>query len=177
MRTRRPNGFTLVEILIVVVILGILAAIVVPQFTNASNEAVKGAIQSQIQTIDSQIELFRVQHQGAFPNDEDALGEDEVAMGAGEDEASNFGWGVMVSNQYLKEAPFNGYTRSSVVVAGTQGDSLGATRDSDEGWFFDDSDGFLVFAAAYDPDTNLLAHEDGFEAGGGEGGGEEPPAP
>jgi prepilin-type N-terminal cleavage/methylation domain-containing protein len=38
MKTKR-SGFTLVEILIVVVILGILAAIVIPQFTEASTEA------------------------------------------------------------------------------------------------------------------------------------------
>ncbi len=37
-RTRK-SGFTLVEILIVVIILGILAAIVIPQFTNASQDA------------------------------------------------------------------------------------------------------------------------------------------
>ncbi|MCC7406490.1 MAG: prepilin-type N-terminal cleavage/methylation domain-containing protein, partial [Phycisphaeraceae bacterium] len=39
---RRKSGFTLIEILIVVVILGILAAIVIPQFTNAS-ETAKGS--------------------------------------------------------------------------------------------------------------------------------------
>ena len=39
MRNRVSKAFTLVEILIVVVILGILAAIVIPQFTNASQEA------------------------------------------------------------------------------------------------------------------------------------------
>ena len=35
----RKKGFTLVEILIVVIILGILAAIVIPQFANASGDA------------------------------------------------------------------------------------------------------------------------------------------
>jgi len=39
MRTNKNSGFTLVEILIVVVILGILAAIVIPQFSQASLEA------------------------------------------------------------------------------------------------------------------------------------------
>lgn len=176
MRTRRPNGFTLVEILIVVVILGILAAIVVPQFTNASNEAVKGALQSQLQTIDSQIELFRVQHQGALPNDDTSFtaaetAEGAVAVGSGTDEASGFGWGIMVSSKYLKEAPFNGYTGSAVIAAGDEADSLAATRDTDEGWYFDDSAGFVVFAAGYEPETNLLAHEEGFGASAGGGGG------
>ncbi|MHC5165655.1 MAG: type IV pilin protein [Planctomycetota bacterium] len=36
---RNKKGFTLVEILIVVVILGILAAIVIPQFTDASTQS------------------------------------------------------------------------------------------------------------------------------------------
>ncbi|MDX2114401.1 MAG: prepilin-type N-terminal cleavage/methylation domain-containing protein, partial [Planctomycetota bacterium] len=66
MRNRR-SGFTLVEILIVVVILGILAAIVIPQFTSASQEAIKGALQSQLQTISSQVELYRVRNAGQLP--------------------------------------------------------------------------------------------------------------
>ena len=65
--TRKRRGFTLIEILIVVVILGILAAIVIPQFTNASQEATESAIRSQLQTIRGQIELYRVRNAGNLP--------------------------------------------------------------------------------------------------------------
>jgi general secretion pathway protein G len=65
-RTRK-SGFTLVEILIVVIILGILAAIVIPQFTNASEDARKNSLTSQLQTLRSQVELFKLQHRDRFP--------------------------------------------------------------------------------------------------------------
>jgi general secretion pathway protein G len=62
------KGFTLVEILIVVVILGILAAIVIPQFTSASQSAKRSSLISQLQTIRSQLELGQIQHNGAYPD-------------------------------------------------------------------------------------------------------------
>jgi general secretion pathway protein G len=61
------RGFTLVEILIVVVILGILAAIVIPQFTQASTEAKVNSLCSDLQTLRSQIELYKVQHNDIPP--------------------------------------------------------------------------------------------------------------
>jgi general secretion pathway protein G len=66
--TTRKSGFTLVEILIVVIILGILAAIVIPQFTNASQDARKSSLVSQLQTLRSQIELFKLQHGDTLPD-------------------------------------------------------------------------------------------------------------
>src|SRR5207244_4007287 len=66
-RTRR-SGFTLVEILIVVIILGILAAIVIPQFTNASQDARESSLLSQLQTLRSQIELYKLQHKDKLPD-------------------------------------------------------------------------------------------------------------
>ena len=70
MKTYRnhKSGFTLVEILIVVIILGILAAIVIPQFTNASTSARVSSVQGQLQTLRSQIQLFKLQHNDVLPD-------------------------------------------------------------------------------------------------------------
>jgi general secretion pathway protein G len=67
------RGFTLVEILIVVIILGILAAIVIPQFTNASTEARENSLRSLLQTIRSQVELYKLQHGDLYPTDDGAV--------------------------------------------------------------------------------------------------------
>ena len=63
----RDAGFTLIEILIVVMILGILAAIVVPQFGSASREAKQTSLVTTVQTLRSQIALFRLQHNDFLP--------------------------------------------------------------------------------------------------------------
>jgi general secretion pathway protein G len=64
---KAPKGFTLIEILIVVIILGILAAIVIPQFSSASNDARKSSLASTAQTMRSQIALYRLQHNDTLP--------------------------------------------------------------------------------------------------------------
>jgi len=163
MRTRRRmTGFTLVEILIVVVILGILAAIVIPQFTSASQEAVKGALQSQLQTIESQFELFRVRNQGAIP---DAAAPDNW-LNAGE----NDGWGILVSEDYLKEQPVNGYIGAQDIVAAagvTPNIAAGNPPAGTSGWGFRAADPGppaipnAIFAFGYDPINNLLSNETG----------------
>src|SRR3954447_24898128 len=66
-RTTSRRGFTLIEILIVVIILGILAAIVIPQFSSASNDARKSSLASTAQTMRSQIALYRLQHNDVLP--------------------------------------------------------------------------------------------------------------
>ena len=63
----RKSGFTLIEILIVVIILGILAAIVIPQFSSASNDARRSNVQTTAQTLRSQIALYRLQHGDRLP--------------------------------------------------------------------------------------------------------------
>ena len=69
MKHVRRSGFTLVEILIVAVIMGILASIVIPQFTQSSDDARYSATLQDLQTLRSQIDLYRNQHENRYPGD------------------------------------------------------------------------------------------------------------
>jgi len=124
MRNRVSKAFTLVEILIVVVILGILAAIVIPQFTNASSDAQIGNVETQLQTIRSQIELYRVRNNGTYPPL--AAGDSWAAAG-------------MVNANYLRTAPVNPRTGTTTIVV--SGDPAAMVASGDAGWWYDDTTG------------------------------------
>lgn len=67
-------GFTLVELLIVVIILAVLAAIIVPQFSSATIDAQEAALDANIARMRSAIELYQAQHGSAYPGKNPATG-------------------------------------------------------------------------------------------------------
>ncbi|MGE3107919.1 MAG: type II secretion system protein [Phycisphaerales bacterium] len=149
MRHRVRKAFTLVEILIVVVILGILAAIVVPQFTSASQEAQAGNVATQLQTIRSQIELFRVKNNGNYPPSMIAGG-----ANAWDDLLPTAGGG---NAEYMRTAPVNPRTSSSSVVLGAD---LSAS-DPAEGWIFDADDTSATYGQILACYFDEVAYNDG----------------
>jgi general secretion pathway protein G len=64
---RLGRGFTLIEILIVVIILGILAAIVIPQFTNATTSSKTSGVQTTAQSLRGAVQLYYYQHNDTLP--------------------------------------------------------------------------------------------------------------
>lgn len=63
---RRQNAFTLIELLIVVAIIGILAAIAVPNFLNAQMRAKIARVQSELRSVGDACEMYRTDH-GQYP--------------------------------------------------------------------------------------------------------------
>ena len=61
-KSQYQKGFTLVELLVVVIILAILAAIIVPQFTAATDDANQSAYDTNISNIRAAVDLYRQQH-------------------------------------------------------------------------------------------------------------------
>ena len=71
-RQRTHSAFTLIELLLVLVILGILAAIVVPKFSGRTEQARVTAAQSQIATFGTALDAFEVDN-GFYPKGKSGL--------------------------------------------------------------------------------------------------------
>jgi general secretion pathway protein G len=74
------SAFTLIELLLVLVILGILAAIVVPKFTNRAQQAKIAAAKQEISTLEGALSLYE-QDNGNFPSADQGLTALRVAPG------------------------------------------------------------------------------------------------
>jgi general secretion pathway protein G len=145
MRHTIRHGFTLVEILIVVIILGILAAIIIPQFANASSDARTTNLRTTLANVRNQIEVFKAQHNETAP----ALSGMWVLLTGRTDTAeantsapSGTHWGP-----YLQAAPTNPFNNLT-------GISSSAT-DASAGWYYQPAGlGFTFYARNVDGSVN-----------------------
>jgi general secretion pathway protein G len=126
------SGFTLIEIMVVVVILGILAATIIPQFIGTTHDAKVSAAKSTIAELESALERYNI-HMDRHPSNEEGLkvlveppaGEDKKWRGPYIKMLRNDPWG----NPYQYRNPgshhsssFDLWSRGADSVDGGEGD-------------------------------------------------------
>jgi prepilin-type N-terminal cleavage/methylation domain-containing protein len=133
MSRRHSRAFTLVEILIVVVILGILAAIAFAGFTGATDDARQNCTYSELQKIRRHIGVFQARNSQQLP---------AVTEGDGT-------WGEVIGDNYLYSPPVNAWVggdNGKVIVFGAAAD---AAYQRNYGWIYDPNTG-MVYAGGFD---------------------------
>lgn len=162
----RRRAFTLIEILIVVVILGILAAIVIPKFSNASQLARQNTLRDDLRFLRSRIMVYTAHHHGVPPGIPPGGGAADAqtfiaqmthptdAKGhVGALSQSGYRFGPYLSR--MPENPINGLSTIRIVGPGPFPD----TAEGTHGWIYQPST--LNFAAgAKGTDTYGTAYID-----------------
>ncbi len=72
MRREKAGGFTLIELMVVIVILGILAGLVLPRFMGRTEEAKKTKARLQIENLEGALKLYKLDT-GTYPTTEQGL--------------------------------------------------------------------------------------------------------
>jgi len=134
-----------VEILIVVIILGILAAIVIPQFANASTDARMTNLKTTLANVRNQIEVFKCQHNDTAPA---LAGMWTLLTGQTDTSEANSAaptgthWGP-----YLQAAPMNPLNNMTGISS--------AASDASAGWFYQPAGiGFTFYSRNADGTVN-----------------------
>jgi len=128
--THHQDGFTLLEIMVVLVIIGVLAALVAPRFLERADEAKVEACRVQMKNIGQALKLYRLQ-QGTYPNSGQGL---QVLASAGKngkrylDNIPKDPWG----NNYVYLSP-GVHGDFDILSYGVDGQAGGSGMDADIG--------------------------------------------
>lgn len=135
---KNRNAFTLIEVLIVVIIMAVLAATIIPQFSSSTEDAKRSTLDFNLHTIRSQIEMYKVHHLGKVPS----LANFEKQMTEKTNVQGGFTGDTAYGPYIQGQIPANPFNHSNEVVAvAAAGTVPTAVVAGDAGWQYDESTG------------------------------------
>jgi general secretion pathway protein G len=109
-RARREEGFTLIELMIVMIVIGILTAIAVPAYTTYIRNAKEATLREDLRTMRGAIDAYTVDKQKAPQSLDD-----------------------LVQSGYLKAMPKDPFTQRTDTWVGTQSDMMSTLDQTESG--------------------------------------------
>ena len=137
-----PPAFSLIELVIVVVITGIIAAIAIPRLTRSGQASGAAALTANLQSLRKAIELYRVDH-GAYPTCVELTGNKTTVMfqlTQFTDAAGNYSATRTATHRfgpYLRQIPQNPLTAKTGVLVVNGGPLPAADESQNYGWMYD----------------------------------------
>ena len=131
----KARAFTLVEILVVVVLLGILAAIVIPAVANSTTSAKASALATDLQLLRRFILVYEAQHLEVAPGPtEQAFIEQATMSSNASGQTAAVGTPGFERGPYMQKIPVNPFNNLGTVQMLADGDPFPANADDSDGW-------------------------------------------
>ncbi len=123
------KAFSLAELMIVLAILGIMAAIVVPYFKSQSTEAKKAVAQDHLRIFRGAIELYAAQHRGIPPGYED--NDPQTSP-----DSLYFYQQVILGGEYVRKMPDNPFNNLDTMNVIGNNETFPSAATGDYGWVY-----------------------------------------
>ncbi len=130
------KAFTIAELVIIVCIIGILAALVMPLFKSEATEAKVAAAKDNLRVLRGTIELYGAQHKGATPGYEN----DDTSTAPSED---RFTQQTTVVERYMRKIPENPFNNLNTLRMIGNNEAFPATATGAYGWIYQASTGTI----------------------------------